>query len=151
MAMPFVSMAQDPQSTSIANIVVQLCFFATPWHGFPTQIEGMSWGWLRLIQVITPINIWVSSQLEASSLIAKDWVNITTKVAIDSLHNLPISKSWVISIVTYQTNRKVMSGHVHNMPYIKLTMTLGLGTLFIIFILSSILEHWARLMVGLFL
>jgi len=137
----FVSIVQDTQSTFIVGIVVQFCFFAAPWHGFPTRVEGMSWDWVRLIQVITPINIWVSSQLEASSLIAKDWVIITMKVAIDSLDDLPISKSWVISISTYQTNRKAMSGHVHNMPYIKLTMTLGLGTLFIIFILSSILEH----------
>ena len=81
-------------------------------------------------------------------MIAKDRVINTTKVAFDSSDDLSIRKSWVTLITTYQTNRKAMSGHVHNMPYIKLTMTLRLGTLFIIFILSSILEHLARLKVG---
>jgi len=70
------------------------------------------------------------------------------KVALDSPDDLSIKKYWVTLITTYQTNRKAISGHVHNMTYIKLTMTLGLGELFIIFILSSILEHLARLKVG---
>jgi len=42
MTMLFVSMVQNTQSTSIADIVVQLCFFAVPWHGSPTQSEDMS-------------------------------------------------------------------------------------------------------------
>jgi len=47
------------------------------------------------------------------------------KVALDSLDDLPISKSWVTLITTYQTNRKSMSGRIHNMAYIKLATTLA--------------------------
>ena len=74
-------------------------------------------------------------------MIAKDRVINTTKVVLDSLNGLLIRKSWVTLITTYQTNRKAMLGHVHNMAYTKLTMILGLRTLFTISILSSILEH----------
>jgi len=49
--------------------------------------------------------------------------------------------------MTYQTNRKVILGHVHNMTYNKLLMTLVLGTLLIISISSSISGHWSRLKV----
>ena len=49
-------------------------------------------------------------------------------MAFDSPNDLSITKSWVTLITTYQTNRKVMSGHVHNMAYNKLTMILRLGT-----------------------
>ena len=80
-------------------------------------------------------------------MIAKYRIINTTKVALDSLDNLPINKAWVTLIKTYQTNCKVMSDHVYNMAFIKLTIILGLRTLFIISILASVLEHWARLKV----
>jgi len=50
-------------------------------------------------------------------------------------------------ITTYQVIRKAILGHAHNMAFMKLTMILGLRTLFIISILSSVLEYWARLKV----
>ena len=40
MAMFFVSMVQDTQSTSIANIVVQLCFFAHHDMALPLRLKA---------------------------------------------------------------------------------------------------------------
>ena len=56
------------------------------------------------------------------------------QVLLDSLNGLPKSKSQANLITIYQTNHKAMSGHVHNMAYIKLHTTLTLRKLFIIFI-----------------
>ena len=71
-----------------------------PWHDSPTQGEIISWGWP------TSISIWVSSRREVSMLITKDKVSSTMKIALDSLDTLPISKSSITLIMTYETNRK---------------------------------------------